>query len=397
MNTAALATAHEAKLARLRQRMAEQDIDLLITLKSEHTYYLGNFNPVLFSHPVVALLPRVGEPRLLIHALRDDHARASTWLEHVHLYGKWSTKVTMGPDWLKALASIVAEMGLAASRIGIEENFTTVQRHRQLAEVLPEARWADSSRLFLESRMVKSPAEIADARIAAKIANLGMHVAIETLRDGGSERDISLASQGAMAHYWADELPDVEIADFGSLEGGVFSGLSTWVLSGERMFVNADVPTQRKPQPGELTSILIWTVANGMHAEIERTVARGQIPDTHRRAIDTVLELREELKPLIRPGTPVPDLFHATRAGLERRGYPANIPGRIGHSIGLGAHESLSLDAASPYTLEPGMLITFEPNLRVPPICGTQISDTLLITDEGHEFLTDGYHGFIQA
>jgi Xaa-Pro dipeptidase len=392
-----IAQAHEQKLARLRRAMEAQDIDLLITLKPEHSFYLSGFNPILYSHPVVGLLPREGKPRLLVHALRDDHARSSAWVEDIHLYGAWSTKVTMGPDWLKALAAIVDDLGLSGGRIGVEDEFLTVLRQRQLVAALPSARWADSSRLFLEARMIKSPAEIADARIAAELANLGMDVAVETLRAGGSERDISLASQAAMGAHWAATYPDVEVADFGSLEGGVFNGLFTWVLSGDRMFVNADVPTQRRPQPGELTSILIWTNANGVHSEIERTVARGAIPDSHRQALDTIFRLRDEVRPLLRPGVAVAEVFQACKANLEANGYPLNIPGRIGHGIGLGAHEALSLDARSPYILEPGMLITFEPNLRVPPVCGTQISDTVLITETGSEFLTSGHDGFVQA
>jgi len=384
------------KLDRLRQQMQAHDLDLLICMKPEHSFYLSGFNPILNSHPVVALLPREGEPQLLLHALRDDHARASTTLEHIHLYGKWSTKVTLGPDWREALAGIIADLGTSGGRIGVEEGWLSVQRHRELAALLPAATLVDSTRLLLEARMVKSAEEIADARIAAQLANLGMDSAIAALARGGSERDASLASQAAMSRHWADHFPDVEVADFGSLEGGVFNGLQTWVLSGERMFVNADVPTQRKPREGELTSILIWTVANGMHAEIERTVARGPLPDTHRRALDCIFALRDEVQPLLRPGTPVADLFHASRVSLQAHGYPLNIPGRIGHGIGLGAHEALSLDGQSPYVLEPGMLITFEPNLRIPPVCGTQISDTVLITEQGHEFLTHGHAGFVQ-
>jgi len=385
-----------AKLDRLRQHMEAHDLDLLICIKPEHSFYLSGFNPILNSHPLVALLPRRGEPQLLLHALRDDHARASTSLEHIHLYGKWSTKVTLGLDWRTALAGIVADLGLSSGRIGVEEGWLSVHRHRELTQLLPAATWVDSTQLLLEARMIKSPEEIADARIAAQLANLGMTTAIQTLAAGGSERDASLASQASMGRYWADAFADVEVADFGSLEGGVFNGLQTWVLSGERMFVNADVPTQRIPRDGELTSILIWSVANGMHAEIERTVARGRIPDSHRNALDCIFALRDEVQPLLRPGTPVAELFHATKANLEAHGYRHNIPGRIGHGIGLGAHEALSLDAHSPYVLEPGMLITYEPNLRIPPVCGTQISDTVLITDHGHEFLTHGHAGFVQ-
>lgn len=388
---------HELKLVRLRRLMGEHDLDAVITLKPEHSFYLSGFNPIIYSHPVIAILPREGAPRVLVHALRDDHARASSSLEHIHLYGVWSTKVTMGPDWLKALSTVIGEMGLSEARIGIEDDFLTLARQRQLVGALPQVRWADSAKAFFEARLVKSPGEIADARIAAAIANLGMDVAVSTLREGGSERDVSLASQGAMSRFWADNFPDVEVADFGSLEGGVFNGLWTWVLAGDRMFINADVPTQRKAAQGELAAVLIWTNANGVHSEIERTIAVGEPPATHRAALDAVFGLRDDLRPMLAPGTPIAELFKATRAGLEARGYPKNIPGRIGHGIGLGAHEHLSLDGASPYVLEPGMLITFEPNLRVPPVCGTQISDTVLITETGSEFLTGGHDGYVQV
>ena len=390
------AQAHEQKLARLRRLMAEDGIDLLITFKPEHSFYITGFNPILFSHPVIGILPREGAPRALLHALRDDHARASSSLEHIHLYGVWSTKQTMGPDWTTALQTVVAEMGLDAARIGIEEDATPVARHRQLAGLFPQATLVDSSRAFFQARIVKSPGEIDDARIAADLANHGMAVAIAALENGASEREASLASQNAMGELWNSRYPDIEVADFGSLEGGAFHGLQTWILSGERMFVNADVPTTRKPRPGELSAILIWTSCNGVHAEIERTVAHGAVPDTHRRAVETILDLRRELRPLLKPGTPICDLFAGTKAGLAARGYPNNIPGRIGHGIGLGAHEHLSLDAKTTQPLEAGMLITFEPNLRIPPVCGTQISDTVLITEDGCKFLTGGYDGYVE-
>ena len=43
------------------------------------------------------------------------------------------------------------------------------------------------------------------------------------------------------------------------------------------------------------------------------------------------------------------------------------------------------------------MLITFEPNLRIAGVCGTQISDTVLITDTGSEFLTTSHPGYLHV
>jgi Xaa-Pro dipeptidase len=109
------------------------------------------------------------------------------------------------------------------------------------------------------------------------------------------------------------------------------------------------------------------------------------------------LNIRERVRPLLRPGTPVADLFEEARAGYEAQGLLRYLPGRIGHGLGLGAHEAPSLDSKANIVLEPGMLFTFEPNLRVPEWGGLQHSDTLLVTENEVEFLTRTPNGFLQV
>ncbi|KQO83317.1 Xaa-Pro peptidase family protein [Rhizobium sp. Leaf262] len=385
------------RVGRLKAGMARHGIDVIVSFKPENSFYFTGFNPIIYSHPVIAILTRDHDPIMLVHALRDDHGRASAWVPDIRLYGSWSTKITMGPNWQDALASILGDLGLAGKTVGIEEEFISIHRMKQLRAALPDSHFADASHLIDQCRLIKDPDEIAHARIAARLADLGMDTAVSTLASGGSEREVAIASMHAMNTLWAAEYPDVEVADFGSLEGGVQNGMATWVLSGPRMFFNCDNPTQRKPQRGEAVSVLIWTIANGIHAENERTIAMGPLPDANRRALDAILEIREEVDRLIKPGTPYKDLFEKTREGLQARGYGANIPGRIGHGIGLGAHEHSSLDAASSLVLEPGMLFTFEPNIRVPGMCATQISDTVLITEDGREYLTRSAGGYLEV
>ena len=91
----------KARGRRLREAMSVEGIDALVCMKPENTFYLSGFNPIMYSHPVVAILPAKGPPTLLVHALRDDHARGSAWLSEIKLYGAWSTKATMGPEWVR--------------------------------------------------------------------------------------------------------------------------------------------------------------------------------------------------------------------------------------------------------------------------------------------------------
>src|SRR4051812_23794675 len=95
------------RIEQVQSHLRERGVSALISMKPENSFYLSGFNPILYSHPVIAILPAKGDPVILVHALRDDHARASAWTQNIRLYGAWSTKKTMGPNWLAALKQIV--------------------------------------------------------------------------------------------------------------------------------------------------------------------------------------------------------------------------------------------------------------------------------------------------
>ena len=386
------------RIARLREGMRARRIDALVCLKPQSSFYLSGFNPIIYSHPVVAILPVRGDPALLVHALRDDHARQSAWVRDVRLFGAWSTKRTMGPDWFAALRAILDERGVAGGTIGIDDDFLPVGVMRQLEARLPGARFADAAALLMDSRMIKEPVEVLRTRQASEIADVGMDAALAAAAERQSEREISIRAMAAMNRAWVDRLPDVEVADFGSLEGGVQNGLWCYCLAGDRIMMNCDNPTNRVPAEGELALIIVWTNCDGLHAENERTVAVGRPDDTRRRAFDAILQVRAETQPAIRPGATCADVYRTARAVYERLGYGTYLPGRIGHGLGLGAHEHPSIAPADQTVLRPGMVLTFEPNLRIPEAqVGVQHSDTVLVTDTSAELLTHTRRDLIQV
>lgn len=385
------------RVVRLQEALHRRGIDALVTLKPETSFYVSGFNPIIYSHPVVAVVPARGAPSVLVHALRDDHARASSRIEDIRLYGAWSTKVTMGPDWLAALGEILRERALAHGVLGYEADWLPVRRFEQFRQLLPRARFEDVSDLVEHARLVKDEDEIRCARIAARIADTGMDAALEAIADGANEREVSVTAQVAMNRSWSADYPDVEVCDFGSLEGGAHNGLWCWCLTGERVLINTDNPSVRKPKPGEIAVIFIWTNCNGVHAENERAVAIGKLDSERKAAYDAVLEIRARVADGLRPGVRCDELYARAKREYERLGLGRYLPGRIGHGLGLGAHEHPSLGPRCDTLLEPGMLVTFEPNLRIPGWGGLQHSDSVLVTESGHEFLTTTRRGYIEV
>jgi Xaa-Pro dipeptidase len=385
-----------ARIERLRSSMRDRGIDALLCLKPQSSYYLSGFNPIHYSHPVVAVLPVNGEPAVLVHALRDDHARASSWVKDIRLYGAWGTKATMGLDWLTALRAILDEREIAEGTLGIDDDFVPIGTMRKLQERLPGVRFEDASELIMASRMIKEPAEIEQSRNAAQISEVGMEVAIAGVAARKSEREISINAMAAMDRAWLERFPDVEVADFGSLEGGVQNGLWCHCLTGDHVTYSSDNPTLRVPVDGEIAMIVIWTNCNGLHAENERAVAVGKLDSERQRAYETMLQANADAFSAIRPGATCAEIYNVARTTYERLGYGKNLPGRIGHGLGLGGHEPPSFGPSDKVVLRPGMIMSLEPGLRTAQF-SLQHSDTILVTETGAERLTHTRRGFIQV
>jgi len=86
---------------------------------------------------------------------------------------------------------------------------------------------------------------------------------------------------------------------------------------------------------------------------------------------------------------------------LDSAGYKRFYPHKSGHWLGLDVHDVGAYEVAGrSRPLQPGMVLTIEPGLYIPPGLegverkwwgiGIRIEDDILITEQGHEILTAG-------
>jgi Xaa-Pro dipeptidase len=120
-----------------------------------------------------------------------------------------------------------------------------------------------------------------------------------------------------------------------------------------------------------------------------RSVVLGSANDTQRRMIATTREALEIGKERVRNGNVVGDVFAAVHAHLKT-GAPdgAMVISRSGHGSGLEYHEPPFVEITDRTVLRPGMVLTVEPGIFLPGVGGATFSDTVVVTDNGNETVT---------
>ncbi|HHW07573.1 MAG TPA: M24 family metallopeptidase [Clostridia bacterium] len=74
---------------------------------------------------------------------------------------------------------------------------------------------------------------------------------------------------------------------------------------------------------------------------------------------------------------------------MIRNGFKDNLLHWTGHGIGLGNHEGPFIAEGSTDILKESMVISIEPGIYIQNLGGFRHSDTVLVTKDGFELLTD--------
>jgi Xaa-Pro dipeptidase len=115
----------------------------------------------------------------------------------------------------------------------------------------------------------------------------------------------------------------------------------------------------------------------------------GTPTDDMRRLFDHMVAAQQVAFDALRPGVTCADVDTAVLAYFEEHGLFAHWRQHTGHAIGLRNHEAPFLDVGDATPVEPGMVFTIEPGLYDPEIGGFRHSDTVAVTEDGIDILTD--------
>jgi Xaa-Pro aminopeptidase len=339
------------RLARLRTAMRERDLAAMLVSAPAGVRWLSGFTApedarVLVTHDDAWLLT---DGRYVAQA--DETSRLTPVIER---------------DWQGEVAG-----RLPHGPLGVEAEHLTLATAASLERRLGQEP-VRTEGLVARLRRVKEPGEVAAIRRAAALTDRAFEHALAGLRPGVREVDVAL-----------------EIERFVRSEGGDGMAFDVIVASGPRSAMPHGTASPRRIGAGELVTIDMGARVDGYCADMTRTVAVGPVAASHRALFDAVLEAQRAARGQVGPGVRGADLDATAREVLEGHGLGEAFAHSLGHGVGLDVHEGPALSARSDDVLEPGMVVTIEPGAYRPGDAGVRIEDLVLVTEDGHEVLSD--------
>jgi len=360
------------RLAAVRQAIDARGLDAMIVTAPSNIYYLSAFHTPAYDNFQFLLVPAGGEP-LMFNILHESECLVAARSQ--------VRKRVSYPGWMPHIeraAQMLTDEGLAKSRIGMEKSsfFFTVHDYEALQRALPELRWVDASGLVEAFRKVKSPQEIEYVRQAARVAEAGMRAGVDVSAPGVTDFAIAAEVHRALVAAGGDYMSYPPFVNVGWNSSLVHN---TW--NGTRV------------QPGDLVFIELSGVVKRYGAALMRSVAVGPLTDTLEQRNRIVHDVLARTIDAIKPGVTSGAVNAVAVAAFARHGY--NVLKRTGYSMGINfppgwsEGDFLDISHGNPTVLEPGMVFHLPQPFRVPGEQTVSTSETVLVTADGCEPLTN--------
>jgi Xaa-Pro aminopeptidase len=162
----------------------------------------------------------------------------------------------------------------------------------------------------------------------------------------------------------------------------------TIVAGGVRSALPHAQPTAAPLRAGDLVVVDMGAFVEGYASDMTRMLFLGRPDAKVKRAYRAVLEAQLAAVDAVRAGVAAGSVDHAARAVLKTHGLDRAFVHATGHGLGLEIHEPPRLGAREKTRLRAGMTITIEPGVYVEGWGGIRIEDTVLVTENGCEILT---------
>ncbi|KIX89966.1 metallopeptidase [Staphylococcus microti] len=346
-----------AKIAQLVQTLQQENADAAWISHPINIFYLTGFKSEPHERLFALLVTKDGTQTLFVPQLDVEEVKASPYEGQIIGY----------LDTENPYAKYPAQF----NKMLIEETHLTVKRAHELETAFGVQSFGAMDLALKTLRNVKTEAEIEAMRHAAKLADKCVEIGVAYLKPGVTEREVVNHIENEIKKHGVSEM-----------------SFDTMVLFGDHAAAPHGTPGDRQLQNDEYVLFDLGVIYNHYCSDITRTVAFGQPSDEAKRIYDIVKEAEQSAIDAIKPGVTISTLDNIARGIIEEAGYGEYFPHRLGHGLGLEAHEYQDISNTNENVFEEGMVITIEPGIYVPNVAGVRIEDDILVTADGYESLS---------
>jgi Xaa-Pro dipeptidase len=292
--------------------------------------------------------------------LNDEETRVLGITEH-HQKGRPS---------MDALAEALRASGADGGTIAVDERGPNRELLGRLGDLLPAAKIIPAAELFRTIRAVKTPEELDRMKVSLRINEKALQAALDALVLGVTEKELKRSYEQSVVMS-------------GARVGFCLVRIGRGIALGQ--IPAGDVALQ----PGDTVFFDVGVNYDGYKSDIGRLASFGD-PNEEVLTMTRASKAGQQAAiDAMKPGAVASDVFDVAVQTVRDSGIPSYQRQHVGHAIGIEFYDMPVLNPASNMVLEPNMIFEVETPYYRLGVGGAFIEDTVVITDDGSEIITE--------
>lgn len=367
---------YKQRIIAAQNQLKHHQLDALIVSEEEDIYYLTGLTFKSLER-LFLLIIKKKEIIFMVPMMELSHLQHVDNVSQIKPY--WEYPAQEPERWEDVLLESIG----SSKRVGIGAKapfeipafLTSINLEVQKSEIIERLRW------------IKSDTEIQLIRRAAKYCDDTIAMLNQNAYFGMTELEVFSIGQSIQKRL-------IKETEFDYLSSSVL--VAAW-------------PSRISHQPHGIPKVsdvlvegshisLSFLRVNGYAAELERTFFTSPPTPEQKEMYELMMEARRRCYQTLKAGVTGEEVDLAAKDFFEQNGLKANFVHRTGHGIGLGNHEGPYVAEGDKTILQENMVVSIEPGIYIEGIGGFRHSDTVRVTKDGYEILTncpDDIHSMI--
>lgn len=254
-------------------------------------------------------------------------------------------------------------------KLGFEPEIVTFDVYKSLENKLVNAELIPVSDIVEDLRYTKDEDEIKLLRKACSITDEAFSEIVEYIEPGMTENQVAAKLEYIL-----------------KIKGASGPSFDTILISGTKTSLPHGKPDDKVIEDGDLITLDFGALYKGYHADMTRNLIVGEPTKKQIDLYNTVLRAQEAALESLKPGVLSSEPDSVVRE-IVKDYIEYYYPG-IGHGVGLELYENPFISKDGDMKIEKNCVMTVEPGIYIPGFGGVRIEDTILVTENGVERLT---------